>query len=42
MTGASPTSHENPPLSPFACLWQGKDAKGEVAPPFLKGRWGGI
>jgi hypothetical protein len=28
MRGSSPTSNENPPQSPFACLGQGKDTKG--------------
>jgi hypothetical protein len=28
---------KNPPLSPFACLWQEKDTKGgRVLPPFCK------
>jgi len=43
MTGLLPTNDENPPLSPFACLWQEKDTKGgRFLPPFCKGRWGGI
>jgi len=37
MTEASPSNHENPPQSPFACLWQEKDyQRGIITPPFGK------
>ena len=29
---------EIPLAPPFACLWQGKAAKGDITPPFDKGR----
>ncbi len=33
--GASPSNYENPPQSPFACLWQEKDyQRGIITPPF--------